>query len=650
MVDGVPGPGTRPVRLPLLVAPAEGEALVGFMARLLERNGATLGAPAPFAASLGIVRAATESAQTHPFDLRPLSVASGICPERLAGMATWPVGRRKVRVGHGILDRRFLRLRNRQVCPECLAADGVHRLAWLIAPVAACPLHRKRLLQRCAKCGEALAWSSGTLRKCGCGARLGAAACDPLSDDVAAGAAALEAIFGLGRAGDAPAGMPPPAVAALPTDAQVDLVVHLGWFASREGPPPRSLALDPGTVGVAEFIAAGATIRAGWPGTFHGLLDGLGGRAVGRPGRFGLRAELGRLAGWIGALPTDGPLRKALELELSAWASAGGPLPTRSPMLRPDVSLVASTRAARSAGIRPERLRAIARSSDLEAYAPLKRGSGAPVLLRVAELRRARAERATLVGAGEAARLLGCGRKLFDGLVASGELRAASGPGAELFGRTGYALGSLDRLVASIGRAASHRREAWPGEVSVPRAMGSLRQAGWPLPTLLDGLRTGAIGPLRFVAGAIGLARLAAEPSVLDVRPLREEAADLSIPETAVRLRLKQEVVYGLCNCGLIRTIADGSVRRRRVNREEVERFEREFFVPSRHSGDRLEAARSLRRLIAAGVRPVTGPTVDGGRQYVFRRLDIQMHLPGAAAIPASAGACLGAILRKTID
>ena len=117
---------------------------------------------------------------------------------------------------------------------------------------------------------------------------------------------------------------------------------------------------------------------------------------------------------------------------------------------------------------------------------------------------------------------------------------------------------------------------------------------------------------------------------------MREEATDLSIPEAAILLRLKQEVVYGLCNRGLIRTGTGGALRGRRVSREEVERFEKEFFVPSRRFPDRQEAGRALRRLLGAGVRPLTGPTVDGGRQYVFRRLDAEGLLPEASAPPAA--------------
>lgn len=98
----------------------------------------------------------------------------------------------------------------------------------------------------------------------------------------------------------------------------------------------------------------------------------------------------------------------------------------------------------------------------------------------------------------------------------------------------------------------------------------------------------------------------------------------MTVPQCAVRLGLKQEVVYHLVRKGLIRT------RRARSGRRQAQVVTLAMLHAFEDTYESLSCAavragmdhrRGLQWARANGVALVTGPGVDGGRQYFVRRL-----------------------------
>jgi hypothetical protein len=93
----------------------------------------------------------------------------------------------------------------------------------------------------------------------------------------------------------------------------------------------------------------------------------------------------------------------------------------------------------------------------------------------------------------------------------------------------------------------------------------------------------------------------------------------LSIPEAAVQLGLKQQVVYGLVNSELIHTSTRMLKKRsaRCISSSEVKRFQAAYAplaTLARHNG--VPAKLSLEWARSQGMKLATGPLIDGGRQY----------------------------------
>ena len=91
-------------------------------------------------------------ARPSPSELKDIVKSTNV-PFVLAGMP-------EIRVSH-------LRPRRLRFCPTCLAEDGppeqrIHRQAWQIMQVCACPRHHTLLVENCDECGEPLKQSRKT--------------------------------------------------------------------------------------------------------------------------------------------------------------------------------------------------------------------------------------------------------------------------------------------------------------------------------------------------------------------------------------------------------------------------------------------------------------------------------------------------------
>lgn len=97
----------------------------------------------------------------------------------------------------------------------------------------------------------------------------------------------------------------------------------------------------------------------------------------------------------------------------------------------------------------------------------------------------------------------------------------------------------------------------------------------------------------------------------------------LTIPEASVRLKLKQEVIYHLVNRGLIKVVHRRVGRRpeRFIKEQELDRFSEEIeslVCAAARAGVSRQAG--LKWAKGVGVQIVSGPSLDGGRQYFVRK------------------------------
>lgn len=157
-------------RLPLnVIAPADGESLLGYVRRLAAANAYADGGE--FLAVIGhrYDRAFVES-------LPAFEASLDLPPGALTALAP-AVAAEPVR------QRRFERLHTAPVCPSCVAEGRPHARAWRHAFVTACTEHEVLLQDHCPRCGQMLGVQTGGFHACACGHTLGdlpAASADPI--------------------------------------------------------------------------------------------------------------------------------------------------------------------------------------------------------------------------------------------------------------------------------------------------------------------------------------------------------------------------------------------------------------------------------------------------------------------------------------
>ncbi|AEF98472.1 regulatory protein MerR [Methylomonas methanica MC09] len=96
--------------------------------------------------------------------------------------------------------------------------------------------------------------------------------------------------------------------------------------------------------------------------------------------------------------------------------------------------------------------------------------------------------------------------------------------------------------------------------------------------------------------------------------------ASISVDEAAQRLGLKQQVVYDLVRLGLLATIED-ALPGRRVTQASLDDFQATYVSLAEYAGALKKSPRWLLQTLP--VRPISGPMIDGSRQYFYRRAEL---------------------------
>lgn len=112
--------------------------------------------------------------------------------------------------------------------------------------------------------------------------------------------------------------------------------------------------------------------------------------------------------------------------------------------------------------------------------------------------------------------------------------------------------------------------------------------------------------------------------------------------EAAAALNLKHEVIGQLIKAGMIRQLAHPTTWIRNLDPDSIHGFYDTYVATAKIvPGISTSPTKLVELLTAQGIKPVSGPSVDGGRQYFFRRSDLE-GVDIAAMIAASSGKTRG--------
>ncbi len=186
----------------------------------------------------------------------------------------------------------------------------------------------------------------------------------------------------------------------------------------------------------------------------------------------------------------------------------------------------------------------------------------------------------------------------------------------------------VDRWECLMG-AQTDTGEGGPGLVALGHVLSYWPWTDDQVAMLLNDIVGGRVIPMGSIQGGKGVGAL-----LLDAECVRAwfaarqpaPAQELTIPDAALKLEVKQEVAYALVRSGLLATTERRVGRRpeRRVSVHSLSDFQQRYVFCRDLARDLHHSPKSVASfLVAEGVAPVAGPEVDGCRQLVFVRADV---------------------------
>ena len=614
-----------PNPLPNGLEPFRDESLAGFVMRMAANHGFT--SPLEFLKPTGEVSHNLGKVALLGAGPRNLDRYLCVSPDELEWLSPGTGAEHRV-MGHP-LHRDLVSVSGRKFCPLCLDDEPYHRVLWDLTLVTVCPMHAVRLQSHCHACGHALDWRVGPLTHCpsaACAADLRTAPTIRLPESEMAGMRAMSRLIKTGRCDEFG-----PEIGKLPVNEQIYLMFRLGLLAMDRRLMPRPANFVKGNLeAVHRVLHEGWLICSQWPAAFNDLLDRRRLRSQGRKGHYGVRKSFGDLYGCLEQ--RNEPFTKLLSAAFLDYILGCPEVMTRAPAVqraRSEAQLenrfITLVEAQELLGVGYKTVREVAERCGLYIVPPT--GSGVPAVLRADLVHALHLELSQLLTKKDVQAALGTSKRNVDHLLKAGLLVGKVAPEDPRMVRIrGESVRTLiDRLEGKVVPATGSKPTvtiaaiAW--RVCVPRMQ---------IPDLVSAILDGKLVPSRLSPRARGLRRLLfteqeAERFLSELKEV--PGRTLNVVEVAERLGVKQEVAYHWVRIGLLPTtiVESEAETGRRITEAMLADFQREFVTgPEYALKHRLGRRWVAKHLEMAGVQQVSGPTVDGGRQYVFRRADLK--------------------------
>ncbi|OAZ15257.1 TniQ family protein [Thalassospira indica] len=564
-------------------------------------------------------------------DVAKLASVLNLADHELSNIQSRIVGPRWVRVGSHEIHICAQERRSFRYCPQCLSEAPYHRALWEFKPMSACPKHGTYLLETCSKCYRRVGWARENLLECGCGADLRSFRPRSAPDKTVDFCRLLEKRFD-GQPADENCAMHPAFQKLSFTDLLNHTMFLAAYISGRGRGTGRQLFYNLTADALREVFDRVSVILADWPNGFHLLLDEVRQFTEQDVGKHvGLEAEFRSLYTNLFRKQQEVEHLHLIRAEFAKYIEgkwfAGFVVPTSkrlSDEWSQDQSFVTVAEAARRLGIHPSILRRDIAEGSLAATTRQMQSRCLRVL-EVSEVERYRNARENLLGTNDAQELLGVSKHPFMKLVNAGLIKVVKGPKVDGSQHWAFKKQDINEFIASVTRQAAYCENA-DEPVTFAKAIRRCTAKGLCIVDLIQGLLGGELKSLKRSTKVTNLRDLFFNDTDFRAFLYNEKRTikwAVTIREASRMLGLNEEATRHLVHKGLLETTSvaiDGRLRRQ-VSLDAIERFNATYVSASSLAARNDTSAKTVViKQKEFGIRPVTGPEVDGGRQYFFRR------------------------------
>lgn len=519
-------------------------------------------------------------------------------------------------LGHQVRSR--LMVRHRRFCPECFKAEiPYHRAVWDCMAVAVCPDHCVLLHDHCPRCKGKLGWNHSDLTSCHrCQLDLRAAETTRVPEEELAATRDLIARLEGGADESYP-------VEGVDFSGWTTLMMSLGAI-SLGASTGDFFRRTPSVARVHQITNVGHRFLSHWPTSLDPLLESLRKGAGSREKRFGLKKEFGPFLTWLGK-------NKAASFHDTAFGafsdfiSRQTDLTVARRVLRkyapahPSLQLyVLQNEAADSLGVSSPRMNEIAERYDLYFVPPT--GQGAEALIRLDRLKAVREKMRRQWNQEQTYEFLRISKHGFQAFRTTGLLSEIAVED-RVVEESSYAAEEVAGFVAKLEAKVVPMKRRRLVKIS------SLARMGKTIGDVCAAVLAGDLIPRGIDVKAKGLDRLRFDSDEF-VEAFAKDGETFSVSEAAEKMGVCAKVVDRWVKSGLIETVRGRVMieRGRRITQGTIDRFQATYITGpefSRKVDGRSSRSGSM-HLMKTGVTPVSGPSVDGNSQYLFRRSDIE--------------------------
>lgn len=508
-------------------------------------------------------------------------------------------------------------------CPCCLELSPHLRGVWGLKLQCVCTTHRIMLVGRCPTCGATQRFERSDIARCPCGGRLAAAerlAASPLQCRI--GNSLVH-----GSIGNVSSTLP-----ELSAAEWHRLVRYLGQFTLQSQPQrPGQIAGLHRLEVAAAAIANTALLLDTWPQHFTALLAAIQSR---EPRTQSLARSFGRLYRIL-YMDLQAPcfefLRRAFEgyLHENWWGYIG----RRNRSLRADTvsrhPRMSVDEAAKLAGTAPSVARHLVQAHLIPSVTSETPSGRCNRTVHKGDIERLVELTQDTMTLAEAARSLALPERRVRALVDSGVIAPVVSRRSTRAAAWRFQRAELARLAAVVGEPCDVAHA-----VAFKRILQSWRLRDGEFVALVKAIEGGDLRSVSSMPHPLGEAVLDAEAVRAYLQTTRASVDDwLSVDRAAHLLGVKQQVAYELIAVGLLKSTPTRSGHRR-ISRANLREFQDTYV--SLADLARKQAHSPTRTLRSLGAVPVSGPSVDGSRQYFFRRTDIcEEELPPVCRVVA---------------
>lgn len=526
-------------------------------------------------------------------------------------------------------------------CPECLTEHPYWRFEWEHALYVVCRHHRRRMLDRCPSCASKLTWDRPELLRCHCGAAICNWPTMPIASneevDLCSQVAAKlinrrEQLIGKTQS-DFHLLLSSLSLRDLET-----LILTFGAYGERQVEIERSGPRKIAEINDAhKLVRVAANMLADWPQRFNAVLWEIGG--YDEPDAH-TREPCKEFQNFVKAIRnrfnTSGLAFAVTAYRNFVFENWSGVLNRRQRWLdeeRLDAQrYVPAGIACKVLGTSRKQVRRLMDQNILRGYVTRTVNQREFIVIERASLANAKALLDDHIPLAGAAKLLGLPKGRVCELVVAGLLPEIK----QLFTPDRICRFSRSEIAAFIKRLSAGKREPSEEEELIPATtvLKTHLASAEEFCSLVRAILAGEIATAKISSSVQGFAAL------MFVRVefykwrsklrLKGECPKLTVVAAADQLGVKQEVAYHLVRTGLLPSLITlfGKKRCRLVRLIDIEAFEA-LYVSAIDiaSGEKISARAMVENFQAKGILPVAGPSIDGCRQYFFRRKDVVPYL-----------------------